>query len=171
MGHDAKIASQRILRIAEAAERAGVLAFNATGGACPKCGCARQEFCYCGEASTKRAMACEAPQPHIHRGCAACGFTWLEECRDHDPPEPEGGHTEANNEIIAFLAAVASLSSEAPLVLHAGGGISLPMSVILAHRGWQLGWGVERPGFLTVRASHPATVDGAPGGDAQLPAG
>ena len=104
--------------------------FRHTDGLCPKCTCDKQAIFFCDpNGREKPSLAgCELDGEHLHRGCAACKYCWVERCWDQAMMAEEKGEITAESEMAAALAVLASRS----------GGVTFQRGVIEAHRGWKL---------------------------------
>jgi hypothetical protein len=140
-GHDASVAH----------------AFNHTEGQCPKCGSDKHlvRYCYPNQGrNVPHYPNCELDGEHLHRGCGACRYQWIERCLDQAMLSEERGEIAAESELAALLAALCS---------HTG-GVSMSRETLYQHRGWILKF--VRDGerdFVTVTSEAPPPQVGEPG--------
>lgn len=104
--------------------------FRHTDGLCPKCGCDKQAIFFCNPTGREAPSlnGCELDGEHLHRGCAACKYCWVERCLDQAMMAEEKGEHLAESELAAALAALASRA----------GGVTFQRGVIDGFRGWIL---------------------------------
>ena len=125
--------------------------FRHTDGLCPKCGCPKQAIFFCDPNGRDKPSipGCELDGEHLHRGCGACNYCWVERCWDQAMMAEESGEMVAESEMAAALAVLAS---------HAD-GVTFHRGVLEEHRGWILQFDRNQETgtvTLTSRAPEPA---------------
>jgi hypothetical protein len=126
-------------------------AFRHSEGLCPKCGCGKQVLFFCNPngRDSPSLNGCELDGEHLHRGCAACKYCWVERCLDQAMMAEERGEVTAESEMAAALAVLTKQS----------GGVTFHRGVIDAHRGWILRFHRDQEAetvTLTATAPEPA---------------
>lgn len=133
MSRETRQAHTRKLQLAASArghDNTVAHAFRHTDGLCPKCGCSKQAVFFCHPAGREAPslQGCELDGEHLHRGCAACKYCWVERCLDQAMMAEERGEMKAESEMAAALAALAAQA----------GGVTFHRGVIDEYRGWTL---------------------------------